>query len=114
MAKELLTDAKVRTATFERDGHYLRDGGGLRIRLLPRSRTGERGARLAEYHFKLKTPEGTYKHGALHLGTIGENFTDDEGVTRPFTLADARKARDAAREQVAQGIDPRDARRLER
>lgn len=114
MAKELLTDAKVRTATFERDGHYLRDGGGLRIRLLPRSRTGERGARLAEYHFKLKTPEGTYKHGALHLGTIGENSTDDEGVTRPFTLADARKARDAAREQVAQGIDPRDARRLER
>lgn len=114
MAKELLTDAKVRTATFERDGHYLRDGGGLRIRLMPRSRTGERGARLAEYHFKVKDAEGTYRHGALHLGTIGEPFTDDNDATRPFTLADARKARDAARELVAKGIDPRESRRLER
>lgn len=113
MAKELLTDAKLRTATFERDGHYLRDGGGLRIRLMARARTGARGARLAEYHFKVKVAD-TYRHGALHLGTIGEPVTDDAGVTRPFTLADARRARDAARELVAKGIDPREARRLDR
>lgn len=114
MAKNLLADAKVRTATFERDGHYLRDGGGLRIRLMARSKVGERGARLAEYHFKVKAGDGTYRHGALHLGTIGEPFTDDEGMTRAFTLADARKARNAARELVAKGIDPRESRRLER
>src|SRR5690606_14812753 len=105
---------KVRTATFERDGHYLRDGGGLRIRLMARAKTGERGARLAEFHFKVKGADGTFRHGALHLGTIGEPFTDSEGVTRAFTLADARKARDEARELVGKGIDPREARRLER
>ena len=53
-----------------------------------------------------------FKHGALHLGTIGDPFTDDAGKTRPFTLADARGKRDAARELVSKGIDPREAQRL--
>lgn len=113
MAENLLSDAKLRAATFERDGHYLADGGGLRIRLKPQTRTGERGARLAEYHFKIKTAEG-YKNGAIHLGTLGEPFTDPEGKVRPFTLADARIKRDEARELVAKGIDPREAGRLAR
>ena len=82
MTENLLADTKLRTATFERDGHYLRDGGGLRIRLIPRAKTGERGGRLAEYHFKLKAADGRYRHGALHLGTIGEPYTDSEGKTR--------------------------------
>jgi integrase len=112
MAENLLSDARLRSATFERDGHYLGDGGGLRIRLLPPSRRHPKGARLAEYHFKLVTPDGTRKNGALHLGTIGDPFIDATGKTRPFGLADARRARDAARELVAKGIDPREAARL--
>ena len=58
MAENLLTDARVRTANRERDGLYLSDGGGLRIRLLPPSRKHPKGARLAEYHFKLKDAAG--------------------------------------------------------
>lgn len=111
MAENLLSDARVRAATFEVDGHYLPDGGGLRIRLLKPSSTHPRGARLAEYHFKVKAGDA-FKHGALHLGTIGDPFTDATGKTRPFTLKDARMARDAARELVSKGIDPREARRL--
>ncbi len=111
MAENLLSDARVRSASFEADGHYLPDGGGLRVRLLKPSASHKKGARLAEYHFKLKA--GTeYRHGALHLGTIGDPFTDATGTTRAFTLKDAREARDAARELVAKGIDPREARRL--
>lgn len=111
MAENLLSDARVRSAAFERDGHYLPDGGGLRIRLLPISRNHPKGARLGEYHFKVKV-DGEFRHGSMHLGTIGDPFTDAAGNTRPFTLKDARAARDAARELVAKGIDPRDARRL--
>ena len=112
MAKNLLTDAAVRTAKLDRDGQYLPDGGGLRIRLLKPSANYPKGARLAEYHFKLKDAAGDFKHGALHLGTIGDPFTDAAGKTRPFTLSDAREARNAARELVAKGIDPREAARL--
>lgn len=111
-AENLLSDARIRNAAFERDGHYLSDGGGLRIRLLPASSRHPKGARLCEFHFKLTQPNGARKNGALHLGTIGEPFTDGEGKTRPFTLKDAREARDAARELVAKGIDPRETRRL--
>ncbi len=111
MAENLLSDARVRSASVERDGHYLPDGGGLRIRLLPASKTHPKGARLAEFHFKVKTA-GEFKHGALHLGTLGDPFTDAAGKTRPFTLADARGKRDAARELVSKGIDPREAQRL--
>jgi len=112
MAENLLSDARVRSASFERDGHYLPDGGGLRIRLLKPSASHPKGARLAEFHFKLKGAAGDYKNGALHLGTIGDPFTDAAGKTRPFTLADAREKRNAARELVSKGIDPREARRL--
>ena len=112
MAANLLSDARVRSASFARDGLYLPDGGGLRIRLLKPSANHPKGARLAEFHFKLKQPDGTYRNGALHLGTIGDPFTDAAGKTRPFTLSDARQARDAARELVAKGIDPREAARL--
>ncbi len=112
MAENLLSAVRVRSASFERDGSYLPDGGGLRIRLLKPSANHKTGAKLAEFHFKLKQADGSYKNGALHLGTIGDAFTDAEGKTRPFTLLDAREARDAAREIVAKGIDPRESRRL--
>lgn len=112
MAENLLSDARVRSASFERDGHYLPDGGGLRIRLLKPSSNHAKGARLAEFHFKLRQQAGDYKNGALHLGTIGDQFTDGAGKMRPFALKDAREARDAARELVSKGIDPREAARL--
>lgn len=111
MAENLLSNARLRSASFDRDGAYLKDGGGLRIRLLPPSRNHAKGARLAEFHFKLKVADG-YKNGAQHLGTIGEPFEADDGRVRPFTLADARRKRDAARELVSRGIDPREAQRL--
>jgi len=115
MAENLLTDARVRNAAPRPDGKplYLRDGGGLRIRVLPPSRTYPKGARLAEYHFKLKH-EDSYRSSAIVLGTIGVTVTDSDSVGRPFTLADARRARDVVREQVGQGIDPNDSRRLAR
>jgi integrase len=112
MAENILSDAKLRTAARERDGAYLADGGGLRIRLLPASAKHPKGARLAEFHFKLRDAAGDYRNGAIHLGTIGDPFTDPAGAVRPFTLRDAREARDAAREMVSRGIDPREARRL--
>src|SRR5574337_719307 len=111
MAENLLTDSKLRSAARERDGAYLRGGGGLRIRLLAPSRNHPKGARLAEFHYKVKV-EGEFRHGALHLGTIGEPFADEAGKVRAFSLADARRARDAARSLVARGIDPREAQRL--
>lgn len=111
-AENLLSDVKLRSATRERDGLYIGDGGGLRFRLLAPSRNHPRGAKLAEFHFKLKAPGGSYRNGALHLGTLGDNFTDEAGTLRPFGLADARRARDAARELVAKGQDPRVVQRL--
>ncbi len=106
MAENLLTDARLRTASIKRDGLYLPDGGGLRFRLLPS------GAKLAYVSFKIKRADGSYAQGQAHLGTIGDAFTDAAGVARKFTLADARVARDAARALVKRGVDPREASRL--
>ncbi len=113
MAENLLADTALRDAKFGSKSYYLPDGGGLRFRVTPKPKKGVKGIVLAEYHFKVKTADG-FQHGALHLGTYGEPLTDDNGKTRKFTLADARKKRNAARELVAKGIDPREARRLER
>jgi integrase len=109
--KALLTDAALRAATLEKDGRYLRDGGGLRVRLLPPSDRHPKGARLFEYHFKVKAGD-QWKHGQLHLGTYGDTFTDDKGRHHVYGLERARTDCAAARAQVAQGIDPREARRL--
>jgi integrase len=115
MAENLLTDAKVRNATKARDGMYLSDGGGLRIRLLDPSPKHPKGARIAQFDFKLKKADGKYLSASVYVGTIGEPFTDPkDGAVRDFTLADARKARDDARTKVADGKDPREAARLER
>lgn len=114
MARErALSDAKLRTATKAADGSYLNDGGGLRFRLSDPTDRHPRGARLAEYRYKLKDAEGRWTDRSMYLGTIGEPYTDPQtGKVRPFTLADARAERDAARTQVSRGIDPRDTRRL--
>jgi integrase len=114
MARErALSDAKLRTATKAADGPYLSDGGGLRFRLSDPTDRHPKGARLAEYRYKLKDADGRWTDRSMYLGTIGEPYTDPEsGKVRPFTLADARTQRDAARAKVSKGIDPRDARRL--
>jgi integrase len=115
MAKErALSDAKLRTATKAADGPYLSDGGGLRFRLSDPTDKHPRGARLAEYRYKLKDADGRWVDRSMYLGTIGEPYlASGADEARPFTLADARTERDTARAKVAKGIDPRDARRLE-
>jgi integrase len=114
MARErALSDAKLRTATRAADGPYLNDGGGLRFRLSDPTDNYVRGARLAEYRYKLKDSDGRWCDRSMYLGTIGEPYADPEtGKMRPFTLADARAERDSARAKVSRGIDPREARRL--
>ncbi|MGE0311489.1 MAG: hypothetical protein AB7P21_07725 [Lautropia sp.] len=106
MAENTLSDAKVRNATLERDGPYLSDGGGLRIRLLAPSRNHPRGAKIAEFHFKVKDDAGVFRHGAMALGTLGEPSTAADGRSRPFTLADAKSARNAARDRSSAGTSP--------
>lgn len=109
--RALLTDATLRTATLEKDGRYLRDGGGLRVRLLPPSERYPKGARLFEYHYKLKVGE-KWKHGQVHLGTYGDATIDAKGRRHIYGLERARADCADARALVAQGIDPREARRL--
>src|SRR5690606_33344017 len=105
--KALLTDASLRGATLEKDGRYLRAGGGLRVRLLPPSAQHPKGARLFEYHFKVKAGD-EWKHGQLHLGTYGDTVTDASGRRHVYGLERARADCAAARALVAQGIDPRE------
>lgn len=103
-----LSDADVRKAKPGTKPTILPDGGGLIFRVLPS------GTKLAEFRFKLKDENGIWRDSSLHLGTYGSPVIDDDGTQRPFGLADARAARDAARKLVAQGRDPREVRRLER
>ncbi len=111
-AENLLTDVRIRGASLAKDGHYLTDGGGLRVRLKPPSREHPEGLRLFEYHFKVKNETGEWKHGAMHLGSYGDSRTDEQGHRHRYGIAQARADRDAARALVRQGIDPREARRL--
>jgi integrase len=63
---------------------------------------------VCEYHFSLHLEEkGKFKQTAMVLGTLGNPFTDAIGVTRPFTIDDARAMRNAARLIVKAGLDPR-------
>lgn len=112
-AENRLTDARIRTATLAKDGPYLADGGGLRVRLKPPTSDHPDGLKLFEFHFKLKTPDGTWRNGAIHLGTYGDTYADDTGKKAKYGISKARADRDEARALVAKGIDPREARRLQ-
>ena len=119
MAENQLTDADVRAAKWTDAGdehgkvrNTRSDGGGLRLRLLKPSSRNPKGVKLWEYTFSLKV-DGEWRALVMGLGTHGEPYSDDDGQTRPFGLAAARKARDAARALVARGIDPRIARTVE-
>ena len=79
-----LTDAKLKTAKPQDKDYKLSDGGGLYLLVTP---TGGKLWRM-DYRFN-------DKRKTLYLKTYPE-----------VSLLDARKKRDAAREQVAAGIDP--------
>ena len=84
MPKDLLSDAKVRTAKSDSKPYKLSDGGGLFLLIQPT------GSKLRRWKFRLNGKENLFAVGSYP--EIG--------------LAEARAARDAARELVKQGINP--------
>lgn len=92
MPKDLLSDAKVRTAKSDSKPHKLSDGGGLFLLIQPT------GSKLWRWKFRLNGKENLFAVGSYP--EIG--------------LAEARAARDAARELVKQGINPSQYRKDER
>lgn len=84
MPKDLLTDAKIRTAKPADATYKLGDGGGLFLLVT------KTGSKLWRLKFRLGGKEGLYAIGAYPA--VG--------------LADARAARDAAKELIKQGINP--------
>ena len=91
MPQNLLTDAKVRNSKASSKPYKLSDGGGLFLLVRPT-------AKLWRWKFRLGGKEGLYAAGV---------FPD-------MGLADARKARDAARALVDQGVNPAHARQQKR
>lgn len=92
MAKDLLTDAKLRASKPAEKPFKLSDGGGLFLLVTPN------GARLWRLKYRLAGKEGLYAVGRYpEMG-----------------LAAARAAREDARTLIARGIHPAHARRDER
>lgn len=87
-----LSATAVKTAKPKDKTIRMADGGGLYLEIRP---TGSRYWRLKYRH--------AGKEKLLAIGTYPD-----------VTLADARKARDKAKEQLAEGVDPSMAKRLER
>ncbi|KVR76116.1 tyrosine-type recombinase/integrase [Burkholderia vietnamiensis] len=87
-----LTDLKVRTAKPAEKQQKLYDGGGLLLLITPAG--GKR------WIFKYRS-DGKEKSLAL-------------GVYPDVSLGDARKRRDAAREKLAAGVDPSDAKKADK
>ncbi len=81
MPKDLLTDAKIRTAKPADAAYKLGDGGGLSLLV------NETGSRLWRLKFRLGGKEGLFSIGAYPA--VG--------------LADARAAQDAAKELIRCG-----------
>ncbi|KVH77560.1 integrase [Burkholderia ubonensis] len=89
-----LTDAQVRNARYNPDGtgNRLSDGGRMYLQL------DKSGA----------------KYWRMNYRFAGKDKTLALGVYPDVSLAAARKKRDAAREKLAAGIDPNEAKRLEK
>ncbi|AOI58176.1 tyrosine-type recombinase/integrase [Burkholderia diffusa] len=87
-----LTDLKVRTAKPAEKQQKLYDGGGLLLLITPAG--GKR------WIFKYR---GNGKEKSLALGIYPD-----------VSLSDARKRRDAAREKLAAGIDPNEAKKADK
>ncbi|WNN51275.1 integrase arm-type DNA-binding domain-containing protein [Hafnia alvei] len=88
----LLTDAKIRTAKPQNKPYTLNDGNGLSLLI---DTNGSKGWRF-RYRFAGKPK-------MISFGTYGD-----------VSLAEARTKRDEARAQVAQGINPSDARKSDK
>lgn len=84
MPKDLLSDAKIRTAKPDAKPYKLSDGGGLFLLIQPS------GSKLWRWKFRLDGKENLFSIGSYP--EVG--------------LADARVARDAARKLAKQGINP--------
>jgi integrase len=91
MPQNLLTDAKVRNAKPSTKPRKLSDGGGLFLLVKPT------GVKAWRWKYRLGGKEGLFAVGSFPL----------------MGLAEARKARDAARELVDKGINPAHQRRAE-
>jgi len=92
MPKDLLSDAKIRTAKPSVKAYKLSDGGGLFLLIQPS------GSKLWRWKFRLNGKENLFAVGAYPESS----------------LAEARAARDAARELVKQGVNPSQYRKDER
>lgn len=92
MPKDLLSDAKVRTAKPAANRYKLSDGGGLFLLIQPT------GSKLWRWKFRLDGKENLFAIGAYP----------------EVSLAEARTARDAARDLVKQGVNPSQHRKDER
>ena len=79
-----LTDREIRAATKAAKAYRMGDGGGLHLRVMPS------GSKLWQYRYEFGGAERTF--------SIGQ-YPD-------VSLAEARRARDAARELVREGKDP--------
>jgi len=88
----LLTDMKVKSAKPKEKQYKLPDGKCLYLLVLP---TGGK-----YWHFRTKVGG---KEKLMSFGTYPE-----------ISLADAREKRDAARKQIANGIDPTDIRKAQK
>lgn len=110
----MLTDTTCRTARPKDKPYKLTDSNGLYLEVKPN------GVKVWRYRFELAVGEGR-KESVFTIGNYGPAPAKEEperaqerrlgGV---FTLAEARVARDKARGLVRQGINPVQARELER
>jgi integrase len=88
-----LTDTQVKNAKPKDKPYKLADGGGLYLEVMPT------GSRL----WRMKIRQASGKEGRLAFGSYPE-----------VTLAEAREKREVARRQKANGIDPAQAKRIEK
>lgn len=110
----MLTDTKCRTAKPKDAPYKLPDGKGLYLEVRPS------GAKLWRYRFKLvsdgERKESTFAIGEYVAAPSAE--TMEQGESRRagglLTLSEARDARAKARALVKQGLNPAQARRLDR
>ncbi|MDQ1923209.1 tyrosine-type recombinase/integrase [Massilia pseudoviolaceinigra] len=88
-----LTDKTLKNAKAKDRAYKLADGGGLYLEVMPT------GVKL----WRMKFKQANGKESRLSFGSYDE-----------VSLAEAREKRDAARKQMAGGVDPAQARRIEK
>ncbi len=90
MPAKLLTDSQCRNAELKANAYRLKDGESLTLRVKPN------GSKLWQYRYRLSGKENIFSIGTYPAAA---------------TLAEARKEKDAARDLVAQGINPTEHRK---